>query len=307
MTSSFKDVFRLKPIEYLACIVAIGAIALAGQQGSSLGSSSAVSNESFAQRASPGIPDSPLVTNHPLSIDNSLGTSSAQRGVSGMPGSFVDGAQDPAENSPIDSPPVLQPSLESGAQDSSPISALDASPHFWLPPAATMEELIAGADAILIGTVLEVLREANEGPYGPNGELQSPRTMDVVGQGGQVLQHPGLDVTYFEVRIEEILLNDGRLASGGSFELRLIGHASQPQSEAESIKPLPDAGQRTLFVMGVNPDFRSYGTGLWGEIDLSGDQPRYRDWDQTPVVFAEGRSPEAFLDNLRAAIGERDG
>jgi hypothetical protein len=67
--------------------------------------------------------------------------------------------------------------------------------------------------------------------------------------------------------------------------------------------PMPRTGGRLLLVLEANPDLRSYGTrGPWGQIELDGAQPRYRDWGRTPPPFAECTSPRDFLTELEAMI-----
>jgi hypothetical protein len=115
---------------------------------------------------------------------------------------------------------------------------MDRSTILLVPPPGSEHEVVARADAIVIGTVAGIEREAVEGPYSPeDGTLQPPRVLSSVNQGGNVIEHPGIGVTYYTVEIERVLMSDGRIDEGGSFELRLFGHTSELDGTGSGVMP----------------------------------------------------------------------
>ncbi len=165
--------------------------------------------------------------------------------------------------------------------------------------------MVTRSDAIVIGTVTAFLYDRMEGEYSDDGLLQPPPSDPPRGPTDTIPTRSGVPSSYFEFEIEQILLGDGRLVEGETFKLRLFGLAAEPGG---SPWPMPEPGLRLLLVLGRNPDGASYSNGPWGQIELDGATLVYRDWNRTPVAFADGLTPEDFLAAIASEIRqiERD-
>ena len=77
----------------------------------------------------------------------------------------------------------------------------------WLPPPTSMDELIGDADVIAIGRVGPVIREVEEGGWDQNGQPTE----------GILHTH-----TYYQLELEEVIRDDGTVASGEPVLLRML-------------------------------------------------------------------------------------
>ena len=100
-------------------------------------------------------------------------------------------------------------------------------------------------------------------------------------------------VTYYDITLDDVYLDDDNLSQYP--RLRLSGDHS-------SIRP--QVGERFLFVLGANPDGKSYGvTADWNLIHLDGGPVRNFDGKSTGYV---GVVDEGSLkDAVRAAVPKR--
>ena len=198
------------------------------------------------------------------------------------------------EPMPLDGAEIFGP----GGQD----AFADTSTITWLPPPASLHEMIESSGAIVIGTVTAFLGDLIEGQYSEDEVLQPAPSDPARESSASGPMRLGVPSSYFEVEIKRILLNDGKLEEGGAFILRLFGLATDSSSAPW---PMPQAGDRFLFTLGINPDGASYGShGPWGMIDISGTQPTYFDWNRTPIAFADDMSPEDFIEAVERVIRE---
>ncbi|GEM_PF-2754693 len=148
------------------------------------------------------------------------------------------------------------------------------------PTPKTIQELVDRSDVIVIGRVAGLAKTADEGPYNepaPMAKSEFPA--------------PLLPVTYYDLQIESVLLDDGNILSAPS--LRLAG-------TPETASP-PGFGRKTIFFLRRNSDRLSYGVnGDWAMIDW-GRQP-VTEFDGGRVAFASGLSTNVFVAEVRASI-----
>ena len=170
-------------------------------------------------------------------------------------------------------------------QPSGPVST-----GMMVPRPQSVEEVMARADVVFIGTINSVLDEKMMGPYGEDGQ-PLPAGDD------------GLPFTDYEVVIEGLLKGDGQVLPNDALVLRMFGHLS---NRSETITPdsftLPKPGDRFLFALGRNPD-GTYGSGPEGLLNISryGENVSYADG----VPFGVGVSRQQFLKDIWTVAGDQ--
>lgn len=136
-----------------------------------------------------------------------------------------------------------------------------------------VQDLVNRSHAVVIGTISTISGPKKELPYGTTEE----DFQDEKYQG----YNPYDSVVYYDIAIEEILLDDGNVRAHP--RLRLDG----PHNPA-----YPQIGERFLFVLGRNPDSLSYGIAAdWDVLTLDGD---IRNFDGTSPGYV-GVTDEASL------------
>ncbi len=146
-------------------------------------------------------------------------------------------------------------------------------------PPANVQEFVNRSDAIVIGSVASVEGPFEELGYGfdldyVEGKLEGP---------GFLFALPTTTVTYYAIDLEEILLDDGNILGNSSLRV----NTSFPDSFGLQ------SGDRLLFSLLRNPDFRSYGAIIpWALIFLDGVEPRELDGNSLPY---RGVTDEASL------------
>jgi hypothetical protein len=114
----------------------------------------------------------------------------------------------------------------------------------------------------------------------------------------------GIPVTDFRLTVEEVLRDDGTIASGEPIILRAWGFSTQETHEAtkDSEYPLSYTGDRHLFLLGRNPD-GTYGIsyGTWSRLIIDGESLRISNGKGDPLRFKEN-DKAITLEEFRAAI-----
>jgi hypothetical protein len=137
----------------------------------------------------------------------------------------------------------------------------------------SVQDLVNRVDAVVVGKITFFSDSIQEPPYGLDLETTGDRPV------------PNILVTYYEIELEEILLDDGNVSSNAL--LRLAGRHSPSY---------PQVGEDYLFALGVNPDSKSYGvSGAWGLIIF--DDGPVRNFDGTPLEY-DGVTDRATLTSL---------
>ena len=153
-----------------------------------------------------------------------------------------------------------------------------------LPRPGSVDELVAHADVIVLGTIGSVIAEKHIGPYGPDGSVLP------AGEGG-------IPVTDYEVQIESVLKSDEAVAVAKTLVLRMFGHLSgQGAPITSSAFPLPRPGDHLLFALGRNPD-GTYGSGPEGLLSVDGSVAAFADG----TIFAGNLSGEQLLEKIQEA------
>jgi len=161
-----------------------------------------------------------------------------------------------------------------------------------LPAPRSVAEFVNKADAIVIGTVGPSFRKVMEGPYNASELTQDSRDVPP----------PQLPFTYYEIQVEEIILNDGAIAGEKPLSLRVDGHPGSLEVESGEWE-MPRPGERYLLVLGRNPDDQSYGPWRgWGMLYIDGEEVRFANKTQPVVTFTDNRSPEEFLKELKNVV-----
>ena len=158
----------------------------------------------------------------------------------------------------------------------------------YFKPPQNIQDLVNRHDAIVVGTIAEISNPKLEKPYDwtPQDDAEAKR----YGFSG-----PRILVTYYRIRIEELLLDDGVISAHPRFGL--TGQHNQI---------LPQVGERFLFALLRQPDGLSYGLSAdWNLIHLDGGS--IRNFDGESPNYA-GVTNEATLKSaLKSAIPLRVG
>jgi len=131
-----------------------------------------------------------------------------------------------------------------------------------------LDELLSKAPLIFIGEVGVVVRYGTSAGYGPNGEMLTSTDP----AGNPLPQAPFTD---FALKVEEVLRDDGAIASGKPIILRMGGRAT-PEMKKLTEKadyPFSYTGDRHLFLLNLEPDGKTYGLhyGPWSRLLIDGE------------------------------------
>ena len=123
---------------------------------------------------------------------------------------------------------------------------------YTLPP-QDVQDLVNRSEAIVIGRVTAVSEPVKELPYFATEEDYADLPEWAV---------PWEEVVYFDIAIEEVLLDDGNISDN-------------PRLQVGSGSASPVQGSRYLFTLHRNPDLLSYGvSAAWMALSLDGDEIR---------------------------------
>ena len=160
----------------------------------------------------------------------------------------------------------------------SPISAI------YL-PLQSIPDLVNRVDAVITGTISAIGNTAREGPY---NDSQGVNQLTQAGYPA-----PVITVTYYTITVDEILLDDGNIASNPI--LRLGG----PHSRS-----LPQVGETFLFALDVNPDRKSYGIiENWNLIPLDGGP--IQNFDGTEPGYPGVTNEQSLISAIQNAVTTR--
>ncbi len=152
-----------------------------------------------------------------------------------------------------------------------------------LPP-QDVQDLVNRSQAIVIGTISAISGPVNELPYFTTEE-DFP---------AEDLQYMYLEVAYYDIAIEEALLDDGNVRAHPRLRL-------EPNSGHNPHPALPEIGRRYLFTMGRNPDSLSYGVAAdWMTLALGGDS--IRNIDGTLPGYAGVDGEASLVRAVREAV-----
>ena len=166
---------------------------------------------------------------------------------------------------------------DSRMQVNVPMSSIQ---DYRLPP-QSVQDLVNRSQAIVIGVISAISEVKREIPYDITEQEFAKKFADVPEE-----LRPYLEVVYYDIAIEEVLLDDGNVRA-------------HPRLRLEPYSPLPRLGQRYLFTMGRNPDSLSYGVAAdWMTLTLGDNGIRNLDGSSPGYV---GVTNEA---SLTAAIRE---
>ncbi len=177
----------------------------------------------------------------------------------------------------------------------------------WVPAPKNMQELLDSADAIVIGTVNSV---SNTGILKSYNEADNVRIDDWIDTiEAETGTRPAIYPNYTDylIDIEKVIMDDGKVSTGGTVVLRMLG-TSDKQATADD-KPallrLPSDGDRRVFTLARNPD-GSYGLyGWWSHFVIDGVKVTFSDDLRTPIHFTDRVKPEDFVKALEDAVAAR--
>lgn len=163
---------------------------------------------------------------------------------------------------------------------------------YVVPDPQTVDELVAGYDMAVIGSIEEVIRFAAEGP------TDAPPA-GVARRDAPPLQ--GAPFTYYRLRVEKVVSGPETVVAGDAITFRFNG-APENETAFGGRMLMPRPGDRRLFIVRLQPDGVSYGTRL-GVLDISGSEVVFADKGRTSVrVLTDRATPGAFEVTLQEAM-----
>ena len=154
---------------------------------------------------------------------------------------------------------------------------------FTLPP-QSVQDLVNRSHAVVIGSISAISEVKGELPYGTTEE-------DFQGEMYQGFQ-PHMDVAYYDIAIEEVLLDDGNIRA-------------HPRLRLEPDPVLPRRGQRYLFTLGRNPDSKSYGIAANWMILTLGDGG-FRNLDGSRPGYLSVANEASLIKAIKEAVPNHD-
>ena len=147
-----------------------------------------------------------------------------------------------------------------------------------------VQDFVNRSKAIVIGAVTAISEPVVERPYNFD---------PAVFAGIPESDWPSIEVAYWTISIEEVLLNDGNIEANPKLRM-------EPDPPHRTDKPHPELNGRYLFTLGRNPDSLSYGiTADWMILDLS--ETAIKDIDGKAPAFIDGAQEAALVEKIKAA------
>jgi hypothetical protein len=178
---------------------------------------------------------------------------------------------------------------------------VQASGAVMVMPPQTLDEWVSKAPLIFIGEVGLVVQYLEFAVYGEDGQLKEP-DLDAAGN-----PFPPVPATDFALQVEEVIRDDGAIASGEPIILRMPGIATEEIKELTKASAYPSSytGDRHLFLLAQNPDGKSYGFyyGPWNRLLIDGEILRVSDGLQQPLHFGDSTEPitlDQFIQHVKS-------
>ena len=159
---------------------------------------------------------------------------------------------------------------------------------FIFPPARDVQDLVNRSHAVVIGAISAVSEPRIEIPYDITEEEFAERFADLEEE-----LRPTIEVVYFDIAIEEVLLDDGNVRA-------------HPRLGMEPYPPLPRVGGRYLFALGRNPDSLSYGISGFSWMVLTMDDDGVRNLDGTVPGYVGVTDEASLVAAVRGAVANYD-
>ena len=151
-------------------------------------------------------------------------------------------------------------------------------------PPANLQELVNRNHAVVVGTISVISEPVNELPYFTTEEDFANEPQE---------EWPYIEVVYYDLAIEEVLLDDGNIRDNA--RLRLM-NSFWPAT--------PQLGERYLFALGMNPDSKSYGISTsWNVLSMDDG---IRNLDGTAAGYVGITDETTLLEGIRAAVPGHD-
>lgn len=175
--------------------------------------------------------------------------------------------------------------IRAGRTQSPSVAPADSA-AFGLPRPASLAELVADYDVIVVGSIEGVQRTDAFPASGRPGPDRPPLST--------------APLTFFDLRVERVVSAPVQVREGATITMRMWG---PPDSATSGAILMPKAGDRRLFLLRLQRDGVSYGT-TDAIFNIDGGAVTYADEERTSVrSFTDKTAPDAFI---RAVREERD-
>ena len=155
-------------------------------------------------------------------------------------------------------------------------------------PARNIQDLVNRSNAVVIGTISAISEPKTEIPY----DITQEEFDETFGDVPEELR-PTIEVVDFDIAIEEVLLDDGNVRA-------------HPRLSMEPHPPLPQLGERYLFVLGRNPDSLSYGISGFSWMVLTMSDDGIRNLDGSVPGYVGITNEASLLAAIRGAVDNYD-
>ena len=147
-------------------------------------------------------------------------------------------------------------------------------------PPQSLQDLVNRSQVIVIGSISQISGTGHELGYDKT-EKNYP---------AKDLPYLRIPVTYYDIAIEKVLLDDGNVLSHPS--LRMSGEHNPMR---------PQVGERFLFTLGRNPDSLSYGIAAnWNVLPLDGGS--IRNYDGASPGYEGVTDENSLIKEIGAAV-----
>jgi hypothetical protein len=170
-------------------------------------------------------------------------------------------------------------------------------------PPQTLPEWIKGANLILQGTVVRVVKEGYTTGFDPaTGELlwrDAPSNKPKTPGGPTPTPSPLIPATNFEIKPDTVYRDDDWIASGKPLIISVIGRLNSADTDQTA---MPQIGRQYLFVLNQNPDKATYGSPReCNLLQVTADKLQCLGQGSHLLPFMQGVTPAEFLEQLRSA------
>jgi hypothetical protein len=165
-----------------------------------------------------------------------------------------------------------------------------------------MEELSGKANVIIKVTVGSIINQGSFLGYDEAGNLKkiAPNESPPPDAPPGRREKPFVD---YEIKVEQVLKNDGTFKSGEMLILRMPGGLPE-QSNSDAEYPGSTPGDRRFLFLTQNPDKKTYGLYYGSKSRLIVDDPvvTYSNGSRTPVNLNAPGKPIDFIEAVKAVV-----
>lgn len=172
----------------------------------------------------------------------------------------------------------------------------------------SLEELLSRAPLIFIGEVGPIERYTEFEPMKTTPPITDAAGNLVPGQPVINLLLPGTPMTEFQLIVDDVIRDDGKVAAGEPIILRSLGRVTEELAQASKASAIPHTftGDHYLFLLSPYPDGEAYAFyfNVYSRLIIDGDTLRISNGAQSPLQLGDSDQPVTWNEFLEAAQAE---